>query len=446
MIGNNAKASRPFDSSIIALHEILPVRQPIPHQQRQFAVEVVRSLREHGFEACWAGGCVRDQLLSRTPYDYDVATSAQPPEIERVFHKRKTLAIGAAFGVITVVGPSGAGQIEVTTFRQDVAYTDGRHPDRIAFSSPEEDARRRDFTINGMFYDPLENRVIDFVGGQEDLRLGIVRAIGDARLRFTEDKLRMLRAIRFAAIFDFELEASTLAALREMAAQSSVVSAERIAAEMRIMLVHSSRVRAVELLQTTGLLQAIFPELLQQSAWNDGRRALAILRALDQPTFSLSLAALLDGADAAAELTDVIGSRWRLSRKEIDRLAWLTNHSRALAAARNSKWSDLQPVLRHEGAAELITLHAAKAKLGEFDPADAEFCRAQLGRPADELDPPMFLGGNDLIALGIPRGPVIAKLLRTIRAAQLNQTIANREAALELAERLWQEQSKPDAP
>jgi tRNA nucleotidyltransferase/poly(A) polymerase len=168
---------------------------PHPEDQRQFAVEVVRRLRAAGFAAYWAGGCVRDRLLGRVPKDYDVATDATPPQIRQVFGHRRTLAIGAAFGVITVVGPKAAGMVEVTTFRRDAAYSDGRHPDGVTFSSAEEDAQRRDFTINGLFFDPLAEEVIDFVGGQEDLRRGVIRAIGQAAERFAEDKLRMLRAV-----------------------------------------------------------------------------------------------------------------------------------------------------------------------------------------------------------------------------------------------------------
>lgn len=169
---------------------------------RQFAVEVVERLRTAGYEALWAGGCVRDQLLQRTPKDYDVATSAHPDQIRDVFGRRRTLPIGAAFGVITVLGPKSAGQIEVATFRQDATYSDGRHPDSVTFSTAEEDARRRDFTINGLFYDPLNEQVIDFVGGQQDIDRRVVRAIGDPYERIAEDKLRMLRAVRFSATFD----------------------------------------------------------------------------------------------------------------------------------------------------------------------------------------------------------------------------------------------------
>ncbi len=163
------------------------------HKQREFAIDVVRRLREHAYEAYWAGGCVRDQLLGKPPKDFDVATSAKPDEIRQVFGPRRTIAIGAAFGVITVVGPRSAGQIEVATFRQDASYSDGRHPDSVQFSTPAADAERRDFTINGMFYDPVDDRVIDFVGGRDDLARQIIRAIGDPPARFAEDKLRLLR-------------------------------------------------------------------------------------------------------------------------------------------------------------------------------------------------------------------------------------------------------------
>jgi poly(A) polymerase len=192
---------------------------------RDLALDVVRRLRAAGFEALWAGGCVRDQILGIPPKDYDVATSAEPEQVRDVFGRRKTLAIGQSFGVITVVGPRGSGQIDVATFRRDAAYSDGRHPDQVTFTTAEQDALRRDFTINGLFYDPIESRVIDYVGGQEDLREGIVRAIGDPRERIAEDKLRMLRAVRFAARFDFALDERTLTAVQEQAHELVIVSA-----------------------------------------------------------------------------------------------------------------------------------------------------------------------------------------------------------------------------
>src|SRR3954470_5971345 len=223
-----------------------------PKLAREFAVDVARRLRESGHQALWAGGCVRDQLMAQMPKDYDVATDAVPDRVREVFGKRRTLPIGASFGVITVLGSQGAGQIDVATFRRDAAYSDGRHPDAVSFSDAEHDAQRRDFTINGLFFDPVEDRVIDFVGGQEDLARRVVRAIGDPLARIAEDKLRMLRAVRFAARFDFAIEDKTLAAIKQQARELIIVSAERVATELRLILTHPNRARGIELLAETG--------------------------------------------------------------------------------------------------------------------------------------------------------------------------------------------------
>ena len=263
-----------------------------PEQQRQFAVEVVRRLREAGFAAYWAGGCVRDELLGRRPKDYDVATSATPPQIRALFGQRRTLPLGAAFGVITVLGPRPAGQIEVATFRQDAAYSDGRHPDHVTFSSAEEDAKRRDFTINGMFFDPIAREVVDYVGGQEDLRQGRIRAIGSPRLRIEEDKLRMLRAVRFAAVFGFAIDTDTANAIRAMAGEITVVSPERIAMEMRRVLTEAGRVEGMRLLIELGLATAVLPEVNELSP-EEFEHALDVLGRLNQPGFPLALAAVL---------------------------------------------------------------------------------------------------------------------------------------------------------
>src|SRR5437762_3715435 len=231
-----------------------------PQLARQFAVDVVRRLRESGHQSLWAGGCVRDQLMGQLPKDYDVATDAVPDRVREVFGKRRTLPIGASFGVITVLGPEAAGQIDVATFRRDATYSDGRHPDAVSFSDAEHDAQRRDFTINGLFFDPLEDRVIDYVGGQDDLARRVIRAIGDPLARIAEDKLRMLRAVRFAARFDFAIDDKTLAAIKQQARELVIVSAERIAAELRLILTHPNRARGMELLADTGLLEIVLPE------------------------------------------------------------------------------------------------------------------------------------------------------------------------------------------
>jgi len=412
-----------------------------PELQREFAVEVVRELRGRGFTAYWAGGCVRDQLLGRTPKDYDVATDATPMQIRDVLRRRRTLSMGAAFGVMTVLGPRGAGQIEVATFRQDAGYSDGRHPDSVSFSTPEADAQRRDFTINGLFYDPLTAEVIDFVGGREDLARGVVRAIGDAHHRFAEDKLRMLRAVRFAALFGFALDAATGDAIRAMAEQVTVVSVERIAAEVELMLTRPQRRGAVELLKDVGLLAVILPEVDAHDArWPC---TLGTLERLEDPSLGLALAVLL-GRYADRESVEAICRRWKLSNHDSKRASWLIEHRTALIGATAAPWSRVQRTLIADGAAELVALHAAAAQLPPgVDPveprasdADLQFCRDRLALPAAELNPPPLLTGDDLIKHGVPRGKIYQSLLEQVRDAQLEGTIQSRAEALSLVDRL----------
>jgi poly(A) polymerase len=407
---------------------------PTPEAQRRFAEEVVRRLRGAGFEAYWAGGCVRDQLLRRVPKDYDVATNAVPDQVRTLFGRRRTLAIGAAFGVIAVIGPKAAGAVEVTTFRRDAPYSDGRHPDSVAFSSAEEDASRRDFTINGLFYDPMQERVLDFVGGQKDLAEKRLRAIGDARLRFAEDKLRMLRAVRFAATFAFALDGEARAAIAEMAAQIHVVSPERIAMEMRRLLADRSRADGVRMMVETKLAAEVLPEIVPQD--DAGRQRLddtlaTLTRLGEECGFPLALATLLyPFADAVAVAG--VCQRWRLSNKETERVGWLVENHAALEGAPTMRWSQLQPLLVAEGMDDLVTLTEAAS------PTNAEaaaYCRSLVGKPRETLDPLPLLTGNDLLAQGIPSGPEYKTLLQRTRAAQLDGEIHSRAEALALVEK-----------
>lgn len=411
----------------------------IAEKQRQFAVEVVARLREAGFEAYWAGGCVRDQLLGREPKDYDVATSAVPRQIREVFGYRRTLAIGAAFGVITVLGPKEAGRIEVATFRKDAAYSDGRHPDHVTFTEAREDALRRDFTINGLFYDPIDERVIDYVGGSEDLERRVIRAIGDPAERFHEDKLRLLRAVRFAAEFDFELDPATRTAIERMASEIPTVSPERIAAEMRRMLEGIHRTRAVQLLVDTGLGAVILPEV--KATAEDRPRlavALAILDRLREPAFPLALAALLHlWTDASA--AEAVCRRWRLSNKETERVVWLIEHQTALDEARSKPWSVLQPVLAHEGSSDLVKLAEARARGGLGSMDDVLWCQRALELPQEQLDPPPLVTGDDLVQQGIRPGPQFKGLLQAVRDAQLDGQIHDHAEAIALVHRLISE-------
>lgn len=411
-----------------------------PEDQRQFAEQIVRTLREAGFEAVWAGGCVRDMLLGQTPKDYDVATNATPVEVRKLFGFHRTLAVGASFGVIVVVGGRKAGQVDVATFRSDGTYSDGRRPDSVTFGTAEEDVKRRDFTINGLLYDPLEDRVIDYVGGQADLANGVIRAIGDPFTRFSEDKLRLLRAVRFAARFDFTLEAQTRAAIEAMADRVVTVAPERIAQELRPMLIHPNRRRAVELLGETGLAQALVPELKpvieDGTAW---KQTLDRLERLKQPPFVVALAAWL--LELGPETTANVAQRWRLSNKECEEAVWLLKHLDRLREAPTLPWSQVQPMLVNAWATDLCDLAEADAETRGQATDHVAWCREKLALPPHELDPPPLISGNDLRALGIPPGKLYSTFLRRVREAQLDGQLTTPEQALAAVAQWWKEQS-----
>jgi poly(A) polymerase len=404
-----------------------------PAAAREFAAEVVSRLRGEGHETYWAGGCVRDELLGRTPADYDVATAATPEIVRRVFGRRRTLAVGAAFGVITVLGPKGAGQVEVATFRTDAAYTDGRHPAGVTFCSAREDAKRRDFTINGLFLDPLTGEVHDFVGGREDLAAGIVRAIGVPGLRVAEDHLRMLRAVRFTAFFDFALEHETRAAIERMTHLVTTVSAERIAAELRAMVSRTGRRRALDLLEETGLAREVVSELAPTSdsgrqVW---RQQAAVIGALDEPSLPQALAIL--GAERPAATLASVSARLRLSTFEAKAAAWL--HAAIVAldggeALERRPWSSLQPWVADPRAPLLADLLRARAAHGLGGAPAAAWFTAQVERPREDIDPAPLVSGTDLLAAGVSPGPAVGEALARVRRLQLDGEIATREEAL----------------
>lgn len=409
----------------------------LPDKQRRFAVRVAAELQKAGYVAYWAGGCVRDRLLGQAPIDYDVATSARPGEIRRIFSHKRTLSIGAAFGVITILGPPGAGQIEAATFRCDDSYSDGRRPDSVTFSNAEEDARRRDFTINGMFYDPLSDEVIDYVGGREDIERRLIRAIGRPQERFAEDKLRMIRAVRFSASLSFAIEAETLAAVAEMAPQVTVVSVERIAGEMRRMLTSPGRERAVRLLIETGLAAAILPEIIAPHAPDRIARTLAVLTNLQAPSFPLALAALLQEF-ADSKKARAVCRRWKLSNDDTDRTAWLVANYGVLPRAAAMPWSALQPLMIHAGIFELLSWEETAASLAGRSLDFVAFCREKLDQPRELLDPLPLLTGDDLVVMGLKTGPVYKRLLDRIRAAQLDGELTTKQAAVAAARRLFE--------
>jgi poly(A) polymerase len=442
---------------------------------REFAIDVVRRLRQSGYEAYWAGGCVRDELLGLVPADYDVATSARPEQVVQTF--KKTIEVGVSFGVVEVIGPrrpdESFARVQVATFRSDGAYVDGRRPESVTFSSPKEDAERRDFTINGMFFDPLENKVIDYVRGQADLQAKVLRAIGDPKARFREDKLRLLRAVRMAARFGFPIESGTAAAIREMAGQITVVSAERIAEELRKMLAQPTRAGALRQMDELGLLRHVVPEIENEmkglpqgfpnaptgDLWQHTLRVLEVLEGPRWPepesvSFPLAFAALLhdvgkkrSAARAADRYTfhghEHIGKRLaaaacrrlKLSNAETTRIEWLVERHQYLCDAPTMRPSKLKPILVHPGIGELLALHRADSVASGRPVAHVEFCERMLCEtPPEELNPPPLLTGDDLNALGWTQGPLFKTVLDAVREAQLEGTIHTKDEAIALAE------------
>jgi tRNA nucleotidyltransferase/poly(A) polymerase len=393
-------------------------------EARSLSIEVVDRLTSAGHTAYWAGGCVRDLLLGLVPKDYDVATSARPEEVQRLF--RRTIAIGASFGVITVIGGPSL-TVEVATFRSDGDYSDGRRPDRVHFCSAEEDARRRDFTINGMFFDPFTKEVIDFVGGQQDLIRRVIRAIGDPEARFGEDKLRMLRAIRFAGQLSFTMDEATHRALVQHAQSISVVSVERILAEQRQILEHPSRASSLEALWGTGLFQEIYPELVavgyDSTALSASRSVMA--RQPSRGSLPWGMAAMLSPLPLplATRLASEILRRQRASNDDIERAAWLVAHRDLWRDSDSARPHQIKRVLAQPGRAELLDLWEAiegdQHAEGRHPQTDRLRQMYDSWGP-DGVDPPVLLTGEELIAWGYRPGKLFKEILHTVRNRQLD--------------------------
>lgn len=394
------------------------------------ALAIIERLRAEGYEAVLAGGCVRDRLLGLTPKDYDVATSAHPEKVLQLYPKARP--VGVKFGVVLV--RQNRQDIEVATFRSDGPYTDGRRPDHIAYGSAQQDARRRDFTINGLFLDPATNNVIDYVGGQEDLRSGIIRTIGSAAQRFAEDHLRMLRAVRFAARLAFTIEESTFAEIRTLAPRLNLISPERIAMELAGILVPVTRSIGWNLLGGAELCQYLVPTWKPNAA--EQSRVLARLTALPAESidFSLALAALW--SDHAPPAARTHARQLRCSNREVRAVAWLISkltdfrHPEQLTLAAikrlraDADWPLLAPLARSVFAAEGTDLGPISRILN------------QAASITDErIAPPPLLTGNDLQALGVPAGRTLGDLMDRLYTAQLNEEITERAQAEALVRR-----------
>jgi poly(A) polymerase len=451
--------------------------------ERKFdeAIRVVEKLRAFGYEAYLAGGCVRDLLLGREPADCDVATNATPDVVLDMFER--TFAVGAKFGVVLVAAAKDAEFVtEVATFRSDGAYSDGRRPDAVRYSQrAEEDVQRRDFTINGLLLDPLRGggalseiaadrdrlraAVLDYVGGVQDLEAGVVRAIGRAELRFEEDHLRMLRAVRFAARFRFELDPATKIAIRSLAAKVNGVSRERVRDELTKMLTEGQARRAFELLDETGLLKEVLPEIARMKGVEqppqfhpEGDVWIHTLMLLEQLeancSATLAWGALLhdvgkpptfrrapdrirfDGhVEMGVTMATELGRRLRFSNEETRQiLALIENHMRFMDSGR-MKESTLKRFLRLPQFDEHLALHKMDCLAGSGFLEHWEFMREKMQTlPAETVRPRPLITGKELIAAGYRPGPKFKDMLREVEDAQLEGKIGSEEEALRLVQ------------
>jgi poly(A) polymerase len=452
---------------------------------KDFAISVTRTLREHGHQAYLVGGCVRDLVLGREPADYDVTTDATPEQVIRIFPE--TYAVGAQFGVVLVPFPraqadrprdekddnaeptdhSKADVVEVATFRSDIGYTDGRHPDQVRFSTdPREDVERRDFTINGLLLDPVKNEVLDFVGGRKDLEAGIIRTIGDPARRFAEDKLRMLRAVRFAARFEYEIDPTTFAAIQQFAADIHQVSRERVRDELTKMLTEGQARRAFLLLDESELLQQVLPEISAMKGVEQPPQfhpegdvfvhTLLLLENLPHPCpTTLAWGALLhdvgkpptfrvapdrirfDGhVEVGIKMAQQICRRLRFSNEDTEQImALVANHMR-FADVEKMKQSTLKRFMRLPRFQEHLKLHWLDCQSSHSDLRLYNFVREKLAEtPPESIRPKPLITGSDLIAAGYKPGPRFKEILSAVEDSQLEGRLSDRDAAIQYVRR-----------
>jgi poly(A) polymerase len=438
-------------------------------EKAQEAIRIAHTLRQSGFSAYLVGGCVRDLLLNREPADYDVATSATPHEVIRIFPQ--TFAVGAQFGVVLVPvrrdtpeGQPNNYAIEVATFRSDGAYSDGRHPDEVQFSKDARlDVQRRDFTINGLLLDPDTHEVLDYVGGREDLNRGIIRTIGQARQRFAEDKLRMLRAVRFAARFGYSIDDQTFAAIQELAPQIHQVSHERVRDEILKMLTEGHARRAFELLDQTNLLEQVLPEIKKMQGvaqppqyhpegdvWTHTLMLLEGLPAGCSKT--LALGALLHDvgkpptfrvapdrirfdrhAEIGTKMAAEICRRFRLSNDDTNQVLLLVANHMRFGSVAQMKESTLKRFFRLPGFEEHLELHRLDCQSSHRDLSLYDFAKEKFhALPAEQIRPLPLITGADLIAAGYKPGPMFKELLTAVEDAQLDGSITTKQEAMAL--------------
>jgi len=419
---------------------------------------IVRRLGEEGFKAYFAGGCVRDRVLGVEAKDFDIATDARPEVVQRIFNH--TIAVGARFGVIVVV--LDGEPFEVATFRADAPYMDGRRPSAVHYGTIEEDAKRRDFTIGGMYHDPANDRVIDLVGGMRDLRAGIVRAIGNPFERFAEDRLRILRAVRFASRLGFTIEPGTWAAIKRASPSIRDIAAERIGEELVMIMTDGAAARGMDLLLESGLMAVLLPEAIamigcaqpenfhpEGDVYVHTRLAVSMLEAgcAEALAFGILLHDIAkpgcraEGAgkvtfyghtDEGARIATEIMARLKRSRFVQERVAYLVRNHLRLCMAPRMRPATLKRMLTEDGFDELLEVSRLDALASSSYLGFYHFCRRALrSMTAEEIRPLRLIGGNDLIALGFAPGPNFKTILREVEDLQLDGALTTREAALD---------------
>jgi poly(A) polymerase len=431
---------------------------------RELAEKICATLRTSGHQAYLVGGCVRDLILGREPADYDVSTDAHPERVQELFPR--SLSVGAKFGVILVV-EDGA-EVEVATFRSDVGYSDGRHPDRVIYTdSPQEDVRRRDFTINGLLMDPATREVLDFVDGRADLKAGIVRAIGDPRLRFAEDKLRMMRAVRFAARFGFQIEPQTLAAARELAPMVTQVSPERIRDELTKVLTEGAARRGFELLDEAGLLAVVLPDMARTKGveqppqyhpegdvWIHTRMMLENLPANCSPTLAWGVLlhdvgkpptfapATVPGTrirfdghvEMGARMAERICREYRFSNEDTAQIESLVANHLRFKDVKQMRQATLKRFVRLPRFEEHLELHRLDCLSSHRNLDAYDFVQRFLAEtPPEQVRPPRLVTGDDLKGMGIVPGPKFKEILLAVEEAQLDGQLTDRDSALQFA-------------
>jgi len=424
------------------------------------ANSICDTLRRNGYQALLVGGCVRDLLLGREPADYDVTTDGTPEEVVKLFPE--SVAVGAQFGVILI--PRDGRKVEVATFRSDVGYSDGRHPDSVVYSkTPQEDVQRRDFTINGLLMRHDTAEVLDYVGGQADLTAKIVRAIGEPDRRFTEDKLRMMRAVRFAARFGFEIETETFRAIRRHVAEIHQVSPERLRDELTKMLTEGAARQAFELLDKTWLLQQVLPEIgamkgVEQppqyhpegDVWIHTRMMLeglpkdasptlawgVLLHDVGKPPTFQSAAETGDRirfnnhVEVGVRMAEAICRRLRFSNEETEQIVALVDNHMKFGAVEEMRASTLKKFVRLPRFEEHLALHRLDCLSSHRRLDSYEFIRRFLEvTPPEQVRPERLLTGDNLQTMGFRPGPLFSKIMRALEDAQLEGQIATREEA-----------------